>query len=91
MEQSYGRLPVSHENNDPHWKELADYLRKLNIEFYWRSQNLISEKKARNIEPPSKPVRTGGGISLNMRQEHTPPIFAEDRKPGLLQKPDVGD
>jgi hypothetical protein len=81
---------VSHENNEPHWKELADYLRKLNIEFYWKSQNMISAKKAHNIEPPSKPVRTGG-ISLAMRQEHTPPVFTGDRKSGHSQNSDTGE
>ena len=67
-------VTVNNESNDPHWKELADYLRKLNVDFYWRAQNMISEKKANNILPPSRPMRRAGmGISMTMRQDHTPP------------------
>jgi len=69
---------VNNESNDLHWKELADYLKKLNVDFYWKTQNMVSEKKARNIQSPSRPVRKAGmGISLSMRQEHTPPVLAE--------------
>ena len=58
-------------------KELADHLKKLNLDFYWRSRNLIREEKAQNIKPPAKPLRkVGMGISMFLRQEHTSPVSA---------------
>jgi len=81
---------VNNESNDPHWKELADYLRKLNVDFYWKAQNMISEKKANNILPPSRPMRrTGMGISMTMRQEHTPPVLTEDEDPVSSKNPEM--
>lgn len=73
---------MSNGSNDQHWKELADHLRKLNVDYYWRVRNRISEKNARDIGALSRPVRSSGmGISMSMRQEHTPPDLLEKTKP----------
>ena len=78
---------MNNESNDPHWKELADYLRKLNVDFYWKTQNIISEKKANNIQPPSRPMRRAGmGISMTMRQEQAPPALSGDEESAPSQK-----
>lgn len=79
---------MSNENNDQHWKELADHLRKLNVDYYWRIRNRISEENARNIGPPSRPVRSSGmGISMSMMQEYAPPILPEETHTENPDKP----
>lgn len=78
---------MSNESNDPQWKELADYLKKLNVEFYWNTQNMISDKKNHHIQPPSRPVRRAGvGISMSMRQEQTPPVLTGDSESSPSKK-----
>jgi hypothetical protein len=85
-------VTVNNESNDPHWKEIADYLRKLNVDFYWRSRNMISAKKTHYIATPSRPVRKAGmGISMSLRQEQTPPVFTEDNETALSQKSENRD
>ena len=76
---------MNKESNDPHWKEIADYLRKLNVDFYWKTQDMLQERSGYNPNPPPKPSR-GGGISMTMRQEHTPPVLAGDEEPVSSQK-----
>jgi hypothetical protein len=80
-------VTVSNESNDPHWKELADYLKKLNVEFYWKTQNMISDKKNHHIQPPSRPVRRAGmGISMAVREEHTPSVLTGDSESDSSKK-----
>jgi hypothetical protein len=78
-------VTVNKESNDPHWKEIADYLWKLNVDFYWKTQDMLPERSGHIPNPPPKPSR-GGGISMTMRQEHTPPVLAEDEEPVSSQK-----
>ena len=83
---------MSKESSDPHWKELADYLKKLNVDFFWKTQNMISEKKTHNIQPPSMPVRRAGmGISMSVRQEHTPPALTGDMESDSSTKYEIQD
>ena len=76
---------MNNENNDLYWKELADYLRKLNVDFYWKIQDMLQERSANIHNPPPKPSR-GGGISMTMKQEHTPPVLVGDEEPVPSQK-----
>lgn len=64
--------------DDPHWKDLADYLRKLNVEFYWKTRNMVQEKPGHRPMPPPRPSR-GGGISMAMKQEGEPPPLMDDQ------------
>lgn len=81
-ERTVLEVNVKYESNDPHWKELADYLRKLNVDFYWRIQDRISEESACKAMPPSRPVHGSGlGISMNIRQEHFPFVTTEEKEP----------
>jgi len=81
---------VNNESNDPYWKELADYLRKLNVDFYWKTRNMVHERSVYKSTPPPKPSMSGG-ISMSMRQEHTPPALTEEEDPVSSQKSEDGD
>jgi len=81
---------VNNDSNNPYWKELADYLRKLNVDFYWKTQNMVHEKSGYQPKPPPRPSK-GGGISMTMRQEHTPPVLTEDEEPVSSQKSENKD
>jgi hypothetical protein len=83
-------VTVNNESNDPYWKELADYLRKLNVDFYWKTQSMVHDKSAYQPKPPPRPFK-GGGISMTMRQEHTPPVLTEDEEPVSSQKSENRD
>ena len=83
---------MNNDSNDLYWKDLAEYLRKLNVDFYWRAQNMISEKKANNILSPSRPMRRAGmGISMTMRQDHTPPDLLGGEESAPSQKSENRD
>ncbi len=67
--------------DDPHWKGLADSLRKLNVEFHWKTRErlstMVQEKPGHRPIPPPRPSR-GGGISMAMKQEGEPPPLLDD-------------
>jgi hypothetical protein len=73
---------VNNQSNDPHWKEIADYLRKLNVDFYW---NMVHEKPLSRPLLPPRPCM-GMKISMDMKQEHTPPILTGDEDPAFSLK-----
>jgi hypothetical protein len=81
---------VNNESNDPHWKEIADYLRKLNVDFYWKTQNMLYERSGYTPNSPPKPSK-GGRISMTMRQEHTPPVNSGDKEFAPSQKSENRD
>jgi hypothetical protein len=78
---------LDNRNNDPYWKVLADHLRKLDVDFYWKSFNIATEKSISRPLPPPRPC-IGKGLFLVMKQEHTPPILTGDEEPVSLRNPD---
>lgn len=68
---------MNNENNDPQWKKIADDLRKLNVDFYWK---MVHERPASRPMPPPRPC-ISKDISMATKQEHTPPIITGDEQP----------
>ena len=78
---------VNNDSNDLYWKELADYLRNLNVDFYWK---MVHEKPLSRPLPPPRPC-VGGRIAMTMKQEHTPPVHAGDEDPVTSKKSEIKD
>jgi hypothetical protein len=78
---------VNNDINDLYWKELADYLRKLNVDFYWK---MVHEKPFSRPLLPPRPCM-GKKISMNMMQEHTPPLPIGDEESTFSQKSETGN
>lgn len=72
-------------NSNPHriqWKEIADMLRELNLDFDRRVAPLFPARPRRFPSPPARPT-PGSGMGMTMNTEQTPrvpPFIPMDRK-----------
>ena len=58
-------------------KELADYLRRLNLEFEWKTRNFTLKNRDDKPGPPPRPIERNR-ISMSMIQERNPRPRPED-------------
>ena len=74
--------------DDPHWKDQADSLRKLNVEFYWKTRDMVQEKPGHRPIPLPRQSR-GGGISMAMKQEGESPPLMDDQADDSMRHPEI--
>ena len=64
--------------NEVQWKDIADTLKELNIDFDRRMASLFPRRPKAFPAPPTRPT-PGSGICMTMTADHTPRI-----PPGIL-------
>ncbi len=75
--------------DDPYWKDLADYLRMLNVEFYGKTRFMIPENPGYRSKPSPK-LSEGEGIYMAKKQEDEQFLVMDDQAHDskMLHEPD---